>query len=804
MKRKLFLREWFSRYFLDSIPYPSEQVAYLKKLHEEGTVVYVHRFKSVFLHWAIKRAILNHQLPSKQTGALEFFLRIPRTLVNSKKKSSLDYLEKLIEQQKKQDKPFFLVPHWLVLGARPSKLQLSATDMIFGSRHEPGFLRMLIRILMSHRWARWEAAEAIDLKELLAQDPSRTTEAVARQVQWRLFKRFNYLQRAFHGPLLKSYNRLRMDTLRDKDLQAYMAKIEAETGIPPRRLEKKADSFYSEIAARFDVDVVRIFEKVLGWVWNRIYDGLIWNASDLERLKKASKRAPLVIVPSHKSHVDYLVISQILYWEGLMLPHIAAGTNLSFFPLGSIFRRGGAYFIRRTFKGDPLYPQVVRAYVKRLFKEGFTQEFFIEGGRSRSGKVLTPKLGFLSIMVDCLTKGKITDAMFVPACISYEKLVEADEYRRELVGGEKTAESTAGLLKSAEVLKKKYGQVYVTFDEPISFADFVSERLGALESIDESQRKELTKSLAHRIMFGMNRCSVITASSLISTVLLTSRKRTLPRSVLFRNIKKIIRYIQHNGAEYRLSDDLIKGVRAPVQKALDLFVLDQLLLTDKAGDTTYYRSNEKFLLSLDFYKNNILHHFVSDAIIATAFIALCGSNRHKWVKLSYLKNHTQLLSQVFKYEFIYPVGEPFSNLFQKRLESAVQSKILILEKDMVCLSPTKEAQWQLTFATRLIANFVDAYWICAQKLESAVSKSANKKALSLNLLDYLKEAHLNGLSDYPEIVSRTIVENAILLFTDYEILIFENQKPQIGTGPQMEEMKRVVQLLQACHYSHVV
>ncbi len=817
-KIKFLFASFFCKRFLGNIPYPTQDICLLKD--NDYIVAYVHRSKSTLLHYALLRAIAFNKLTpiaasafdtqkKKKTffevvhsagGALEFFLRTPRTVTGTKVHHP-DYVRTLIYLQRQIEKPILLIPQALMLGNRPHQKQISTTDMIFGSRQEPGFIRLFIRILLCHRWAKWQVTEPLNLKTFIGERHYQSDDTLARQVRWALMKRLNNLERSYYGPPLKSHSRICFDTLRDKDLQNYMEQIEKQTGVPKVKVEKKAKNYYQEVAARFDIDIIHIVDKFLSFIWKRIYENLIWQSSDIDKIRRASQKGPLIIVPSHKSHLDYMVISQILYWEGLMLPHIAAGANLSFFPLGAIFRKGGAFFIRRTFKGDPLYPQVVRAYIKRLLKERFTQEFFIEGGRSRTGKTLTPKLGLLSIMVDCLTDGKLHEAMFLPANISYEKLAEAGEYQRELTGGEKKVESARDLLGSAGVLKKKLGCVYVTFDEPISFLDFLKERGVVSCDIDEDNKKDIVKALAHRIVFGMNHCSMITPTSLIAIALLGSNRRTLSHFQLLWHIKKIIRYIKSNNKDARFSDEFKENYKKPIKRALQLLLKDKSLSTEKAGDSTYYRIPKTSALALDYYKNNIIHYFVADAIIATAFMALFEKNRRKKVLKSTLESYTQSLSQIFKYEFIYSVGLPFKTLFEQRLQYALDKNIFILNGEQIGLSSSTDANMQLHFATRLLANFIDAYWICFQKIPQAIKKSHNKKALIAHLLDYLREAYVSGVSDFPEIMSKSTVENVLRLFEDHQVVSWSNGIPSLKNHEALDVLKREALVLQKAHYN---
>ncbi|OGW76531.1 MAG: hypothetical protein A3J72_01045 [Nitrospirae bacterium RIFCSPHIGHO2_02_FULL_40_19] len=382
-------------------------------------------------------------------------------------------------------------------------------------------------------------------------------------------------------------------------------------------------------------------------------------------------------------------------------------------------------------------------------------------------------MGLLSIMVDCLTKNKLSEATFIPVSISYEKLLEANQYRRELEGAEKKAESRRDLLSGLSILKKRYGRVFVNFDEPISFLDFYQEN-----------QAEQVKVLAHRIISGIQRCTVITPISIVAMALLGSRRRILSRAQLEWSVKKISNYVH-----------IPKPSLEPVLQGL---LQDKLLVSEQVGRRVYYRVPEQSALSLDYYKNNLIHHFVADSILATAFLVSCENHRRQVVKKSVLQKQAQILSQIFKYEFSYPAGISFEALFNARIQAAVDAKIMTRVQDHIRLSDSKSSE-QIAFAVNLLSNFVDAYWVCSKKLESAVSKSPTRKVLLGVLLDFLKEAALSGSSDYPEIVSKSLADNALLLFEDLGVISWEAGKAKIKPDKK-EELKKIYKVLQDCHY----
>ncbi|MCJ7830257.1 MAG: glycerol-3-phosphate acyltransferase, partial [Desulfobacterales bacterium] len=202
------------------------------------------------------------------------------------------------------------------------------------------------------------------------------------------------------------------------------------------------------------------------WVIKSMFDGVMVNDEMLARLKTMSLRGPLILVPCHKSHMDYLILSYVLYQNNLPCPLVAAGTNLSFWPIGPLFRGGGAFFIRRSFRGAVLYSKVFTEYIEKLLEEGFNIEFFIEGGRSRTGKLIMPKLGLLSILLNGMKSGACEDLIFAPIYIGYDQVLEDSAYLEELEGGQKKPESFWQGLKARKFLKKRYGKIYLQFQEP--------------------------------------------------------------------------------------------------------------------------------------------------------------------------------------------------------------------------------------------------------------------------------------------------------------------------------------------------
>jgi glycerol-3-phosphate O-acyltransferase len=708
------------------------------------------------------------------------------------------FVEVLVRVQRQTQRPIFLVPVFLALRQRPGHFEPTAIDALLGSVEEPGLLRAIGRLLAAGDSARIEMSDAVDLQAFVndhGTTPATTTETtapgagdaapgsarnddvLAKKVRWTILHHLARVERVAHGPALKSPQRLRDDVLKDPKLQDTIARLAAETKAPPSSLQRRAGKLHDEIAARFDVDVTRVIDRVLRAIWARIYDAIVVDDAELDRVRAAARKGPLVIVPSHRSHVDYLVMSQVMLQHGMLPPHIAACDNLSFFPLGTLLRRGGAFFLRRSFKGDPLYGAVFRAYVRRLFKEGFTQEFFIEGGRSRTGKTLPPKLGLLSMLVEGWLESREDDAVFVPAHIAYEKIVEQGSYTRELGGAAKQKESAAGLVKATKVLGGRYGKVFVTFDEPISLKEHMAARGvshdEAVDVDDEAVRAAIA-ALGHRIVYGINQAGVITAMSLVCASFFGFRKKGVDEEQLLTGARALQAHLARKpGARFEKGlvdgggddggDDASDAGGALLLAALAKLVRDGLVHLSTADQRKLYRVDDNAWLVLDVHKNHLLHHAVPEAIVATA-LRLSSSMPGAPVERSVVKAQALELSRALKLEFIFKPGVAFDVLFDDAVDNAVASGFVVVDQGVVTVPDERLPRAAWRFAQNLIRGFVDCYAVVTANI-ARVDGADEKAAVNL-LLEAVKAAVLAGDVVAVEAASKAVVENAVALLVE--------------------------------------
>jgi glycerol-3-phosphate O-acyltransferase len=417
-----------------------------------------------------------------------------------------------------------------------------------------------------------------------------------------------------------SHRHTQVDALLAADpVRAAIAAEAAAKKVPEAVAARRARVFALEIASDYTYGVVRAFEIFLTWLWTRLYDGV--EVHNFDAVTRIAPGQGIVYLPCHRSHVDYLLLSYVVYRRGLTPPHVAAGENLDIPVVGPLLRRGGAFFLRRSFKGEPLYAAVFHEYLHLMISRGFPIEYFIEGGRSRSGRMLAPKAGILGMTVRSFLREHARPLVFVPVYLGYEKLIEGRAFLEEMQGKPKQGESLWGLLGAWRLIRREFGKVHVNFGEPLPLAGFLDQvRPGWRETADpragwvRSAINVAAEELARRI----NAAAVATPINLIAVALLATPKHTADAHALARQIGHCQAILR--GAPYSPGavpcDASAEEVLAYAGR---LGVVERL--PHPLGDLIRVTESEASLLA--YFRNNVLHLFALPALIA----CLLGHNR---------------------------------------------------------------------------------------------------------------------------------------------------------------------------------
>lgn len=507
----------------------------------------------------------------------------------------------------------------------------------FSDQH--GWLRQAIgrlgAILFHGRHTLVHFAEPVSLRELIATSPDNTLiNQHVRKAARLLRVHFRQTRIGVTGPELPDRKQLIRQLIRSPRIQAAIVTAtqpaEGYTPLTSQKARDKAEKYADEIVANVSYSTQKMFDLLLSWLWNRLYDGV--QLHNIEQVQETAKHSTLVYVPCHRSHMDYLLLSYALYNHGLTPPHVAAGINLNLPLVGSLLRRGGAFFIRRSFRDNPLYAAVFSEYLFMLLNRGYATEYFVEGGRSRTGRTLQPKPGMLSMTVQGYLRNPHRQIRLIPVYIGYEKVVEGRTYLGELRGKAKKGESILGLLKAAKTLKEHFGKVNLAFGEPIDLKQTLDQTVPQWQQAQQDGKPEwlpeAVQALSQQVATGINNTATLNGANLCALGLLTAPSLTLEASSLSHFIRfsqKLHNRLQHSGhapQNHQTPEQLIA-------EAEKLQLITRLPHT--YGDLL--QLNEQQALLMTWYRNNILHLFALPSLIAFCFNQQSQYSRQQLISL---------------------------------------------------------------------------------------------------------------------------------------------------------------------------
>jgi len=468
-------------------------------------------------------------------------------------------------------------------------------------------------------------------------------------------------------------------------------------------------------------------------------------------------------------------------------PRIAAGKNLAFWPMGHIFRKSGAFFIRRSFAGARLYSEVFIRYIKALLEEGHPIEFFIEGGRSRNGKLVLPKTGFLSILLQAYHEGFCDDLMFVPTSIIYDRIIEEKSYIKEIGGDIKKRENLKQVIRARHFLKRKYGKIYVRFNQPFSLKEYIQER--GLTGKDSHHK------LAYHLINAINEVSVVTPLSLFATAILANHRRGFHYSELLQTVEILLEFLKRYEAPLANTlSDPEKAIRETLSLLISWKVVDCLEDAEKEEETFYYVDEEK-KLELEYYKNSIIHFFVPHALVAISL--LTGTEEVK--EPDSIVSDYAFLRDLFKKEFVFTEEDDLQEEVSSLIEYFLVSKFLTPSERTVGYKITKLGFDRLPIWAALAKTFLESYWIAARSIGQRKGKG-DKKRDDLKHMDFMgKRFHKLGLIDHIGALSRINYSNATGFINEYILNLSEDSVEH--TSSATEKLSQLGQrLYELSHY----
>jgi glycerol-3-phosphate O-acyltransferase len=683
----------------------------------------------------------------------------------------VDPVEFLIGLQQTIDRPILLAPLLIFFSKKPRRARPTLVDMLFGPEDEPGRLRLLAALFKTPGNVFVEISPAIDLRRFLAR-PEIAVHRVEYQaaiLRGEILAQISRHRQSITGPVLTSRAELKERILTGERFQQFMQSHAESLRIPLAEVRAKAGDCIDEISADPSPNWIRCYSAIVGWIFRTIFDGVALDTQGLAAVKRMALRAPVVYIPSHKSHVDYLILSYMLFHNDLPCPLIAAGKNLSFWPIGPLFRRGGAFFIRRSFRGAVLYSRAFMEYVHTILQEGYSVEQFIEGGRSRTGKVLLPKLGLLSMLLTSQRNGACEDLIFVPVSIGYDRVIEEKSYLQEIEGEQKKPESVWQVIKARKILRRRYGKVYLQFAAPISVNDLAGRAGTTLKAMTPKEFNGFCRSLGHRIVYAINQVGVVTPHALTAAAILNSDRERFDLAELLAVVEVYTNHLYTVGA--KLADTLILDHRRAVIHALESYAQRKILEFTGADPQdpdhpSGYLLKEPKRPVLEYYKNTCVAFFIPAAFTALAILQKDAFQ----FPASDLHTAYEFLQDLFQYEFVFASDAPAEHHLRSVLKEFIEDAVLIPHPSLPdTYNVTAAGFRKLRLFAMFLKTFLESYWVVLSYLRHGPAAAGDPKEHIRKIASFGSRMHKLREITQREALSKVTFENALEFFASQGI-----------------------------------
>ncbi len=573
-------------------------------------------------------------------------------------------------------------------------------------------------------------------------------------------------ERRLRGTRYKVPRFVNEEILSRSSFKGGLAKLTWELGRTEAEVSHEAIEYLDEIAATHSTYVIDIAAQLIRLLYTRGYgEQLHYDRAELEKVYEVAQRYPVVFLPSHKSNLDHLVLQYALHENGHPPNHTAGGINMNFFPIGPIVRRSGVFFIRRSFKDNPVYKYVLQAYIDYLIEKRFPLEWYLEGGRSRSGKLLPPRFGLLANVVDAYRRGRSEDVVLIPVSISYDQIQDIGEYVAEQRGAAKEAESLSWFIKMVRRFHKKFGDIHISFGEPLSLRDQLGEQNPDAEPNPDEQNIGVQKT-AFEVMVRINNSTPITPTSLLTIALLGKGDRALTLEEIAGPVDKLGAYVRKRGLPTTGIDELQtrEGIEQNLQRLIDNGVVSVF----SEGPEAVYAIVPDQHLAAAFYRNTIIHYFVNGSIVELALLRAMENDVKDaqegfWSEIMNLRD-------LLKFEFFFSDKDTFVEEIREELgvhDPDWPTKLKGGRDDLRDLLG-EIRPWN---SHRVLRPFFEAYQVVGDALETLdTDKPFDEGAFLNSCLALGKQYHLQRRIRSAESVSKVLFSTALDLAKNRELL----------------------------------
>ena len=559
-------------------------------------------------------------------------------------------------------------------------------------------------------------------------------------------------ERALRGTRYKVPKFLDETLLRSRGFQQGVTRLAEEDGVPVETMRTRTAGYLREIAATHSPFFIDVATGLMGWIINLGYQYVDYSGEELQELYALGQDHPLVFLPSHKSNADHLVLQYALFENDFPPNHTAGGKNLDFLPVGPVLRRSGIFFIRREFRENEPYKFVLRQYIDYLLEKRFPLEWYIEGGRSRTGKLRPARFGMLSYVVDAYMRNLVEDVVLIPISIAYDQISDVAAHAAEQQGGSKEEESATWLVQTLRNIHRKYGRIYIRFGETISLAETLEQGV----DLGSEEGRLVVPKLAFEVSKRINDATPITPVSLVTLALLSQGGAGLTVTETIAVLEPYLAYVKQR--ELPTAAPLSLDNEAEAMAALESLVASDVVSRIDGPSADVYVIEKDQHLSAAYYRNTIIHFFVNAAIVE---VAVAGMARDGVFGVDEFTARAFAWRALLRFDFFFDSRDEFGDAVREELALACPDGDSCLDKDELGATLSSLAPYRTPAVLR---PFIEAYRLVADVLvraqpgEELIPSEIHERALTLG-----RQYAAQGQISTPESLSFALFDAGIAL-----------------------------------------
>ena len=607
-----------------------------------------------------------------------------------------------------------------------------------------------------------DGASLGELRERLAgSDDSITEEELSAFVTSQALIALERSERTVRGARYKVPRILPSDVFANLPFRNLLANVAQQRDRSAEDVNDQAARYLREMAATQTPFTIEKMNALYRTALRSHHDAEInVDQEQLQRVAETIGSRPVVFLISHKSMLDTMALSLVLFDANLPLPLTFGGINLNKPGLGAFARRAGIIFLRRSFQDNEIYKATFRRYIDYLIEKRFSLLWALEGTRSRTGKLLPPRFGLFNYVIESILRTRLYDVTFVPVSVAYDQITEVEDYSIEQRGQTKKPEGFTWPLRFLRRGRSR-GQIHLRFGEDLTIKDLV--KPAELEAgIDDKQKQILVTTMAFEVAVRMNAATPITATAIVTLILLAGGNRAQSLAEIQGLARAGAAQIRHRQLEIvgRSNFRDAGAVRATLAELNKTGIVSYL---DEGTERLYAISPDQHL-NAAYYRNTAIHYFILDAFVE---IALLDAATESGVDREAFFARASDLRELFKFEFYFPRRGDY----RAEIESRVRDRF----DDWEHSTASAFRENQLLVAHSVLRSFVDAYRVAASVLAAAGADAVDDKSDFLSrCLKTGKQELLQGRVFSAESISKTLYETGWKL-ASYRGLLAANQ-----------------------------